>query len=124
MQDKAGTFRLATYKSRTADSWNVLMARRSTTSAGNADRKFPVRIKIRVPSTGLGIMIVEIDVWLNKTFGPGGFGQSPASAMGMDATAFHFMTIDNAQAFLQAFPKIELAVGLEPPRSMPSGPYG
>ncbi len=93
------------------------MARRSTSSAGNADRKFPVKIKIHVPRTGLGIMIVEIDVWLNKTFGPNGFGQSPASAMGMDATAFHFMMIEDAQAFLLAFPKIELASGLQPPSS-------
>jgi hypothetical protein len=34
--------------------------------------------------------------------------------MGMDATAFHFRTIDDAQAFLAAFPKIKLATGLNP----------
>ncbi len=99
------------------------MARRSTTAAGDADRKFPVRIKIRVPQTGLGTMIVEMDVWLRRSFGPGGFGQGPASATGTDATAFHFMTIEDALAFLSAFPSIELAAGVVLPPPLPRGDY-
>lgn len=99
------------------------MVRRSATTAGDADHKFPIRVKIRVPRTGLGTMIVEIDVWLQKTFGPDGFGQGPASAAGIDATAFHFKTIEDAQTFLFAFPKVELAVGLAPPKPLLRSSY-
>ena len=99
------------------------MARRSTTSAGDADRKFPIRMKVLVPPTGLGTIIVEMDLWLKKTFGPAGYGQGPASATGMDATALHFMTIADAQAFLLAFPRIELAVGVVLPPPLPRGEY-
>jgi len=68
-------------------------------------------------------MIVEMDVWLKKTFGAEGYCQGPASANGMDATAFYFMAIEDAQAFLLAFPSIELAVGMALPPPLPRGDF-
>ncbi|SHF67936.1 hypothetical protein SAMN05444339_11052 [Loktanella atrilutea] len=99
------------------------MPRRNNATANDADRKFPIRVKVRVPPTGLGTMLVEIDVWLTSTFGDEGYGHGSATAAGMDATAYHFMSIDDAQAFLKAFPKLELAAGFVPPASLAESRY-
>ena len=85
------------------------MARRSTTAASDADRTFPIRLKVKVPPAGLGMTLVEIDAWLRLSFEDGEYCQGPALAAGINAAAFHFMTINDAQAFLQAFPKLEMA---------------
>ena len=99
------------------------MPRRSNAASNDVDRRFPIRVKVRVPNTGLGTLIVEMELWLEATFGADGYGQGPAVAAGMDATAYHFMSIPDAQAFLHAFPKVELAAGFIPPRALPGDPY-
>ncbi|SHE80095.1 hypothetical protein SAMN05444339_102100 [Loktanella atrilutea] len=98
------------------------MARRSR-DANGADHKFPIRVKVRIPPTGLGTMLVEMDVWLRANLGVDCYGYGPATAAGMNATAYHFMSIDDAQTFLKAFPKLELAAGFVPPPSLTDGSY-
>ena len=85
------------------------MSRRSVSSAAEADRRFPVRIKIAIPSTGLGTLLVEMEMWLDRELGREGHGKSPATAIGTDATAYHFQDLDDAHRFLAAFPTLRLA---------------
>ena len=92
------------------------MSRRSQTSATIADRTFPVRVKIAIPPTGLGQTIEEADRWLQRELGAENYGQGPASAIGFDASAWHFRTLADAQRFLDAFPQLELATAKRPPR--------
>ncbi|MCF7700562.1 hypothetical protein [Loktanella sp. M215] len=99
------------------------MPRRTSATANEVDRKFPIRVKVRVPPTGLGTMLVEMEVWLEATFGVNGFGQGPAVAAGMDAAAYNFMSIDDAQAFLMTFPMVDLAAGFIPPKPLHNGSY-
>ncbi|SEN70670.1 hypothetical protein SAMN04488003_12731 [Loktanella fryxellensis] len=93
------------------------MARRRPTTASETDRAFPVRVKVHVPPTGLGVLIVEIAVWLKATFGEGAYGQGPATAIGRDACAYHFTSIDEAQLFLTTFPQLAVARPTPPPLS-------
>ena len=85
------------------------MSRRSQTSAAIADRTFPVRIKIVIPPTGLGRAIEDADRWLLREIGAGNYGQGPASAIGYDASAWHFRSLADAKRFLDAFPELDLA---------------
>ena len=93
------------------------MSRRSQSSATIADRTFPVRIKIEIPPNGLGQLIEEVDRWLLRELGAGNYGQGPASAIGYDASAWHFRSLADAQRFLDAFPELDLAMpkSISPP---------
>ncbi|SHJ10417.1 hypothetical protein [Wenxinia saemankumensis] len=83
------------------------MPRRS--SRPDLDLNFPVRVKIRVPPTGLGQRLVEAIQWLRREL-PDRHGHGSARMLRGDAIALHFVSLEDAAHFVAAFPDFELAV--------------
>jgi hypothetical protein len=67
----------------------------------DADRRFPVRIKIGVPSCGLGGRIDQIGAWLDANCGADGWAMARAGLHGVvnDAIAIHLNDATLAAAF-------------------------
>lgn len=95
------------------------MPRRSTPRKLQVDTAFPVRVKIRVPPDGLGMLLDECFRWLNENVGTERFAQAATGSLGGCATAFYFLTVEDAQRFLDAFPVLELADGTLAPSFRP-----
>jgi hypothetical protein len=68
----------------------------------DADRRFPVRIRIGVPSHGLGERIDQIGAWLDANCGADGWAMAPAGRHGVlnDAIAIYFNDATLAGAFV------------------------
>lgn len=88
------------------------MARHTSPNRHRIEDAFPVRIKIRVPPRGLGNRLSDIHVWLRDNVPEGDNAQLSCKSIGQQATAFYFRDLDTAQAFLRAFPDIDLADGV------------
>ena len=91
------------------------MTRRSPPQRDIDDRAFPIRVKVRVPPTGLGKVLAEVELWLAAEVFPGEYAHHHSQTLGGDATAFYFRRIGDAARFLEAFPMIELADGTTSP---------
>ena len=87
------------------------MPRRSTPRKLQVDTAFPVRIKIRVPPHGLGMVLDDCLRWLNVHVGAERFAQAATATLGGSATAFYFLYLEDAQRFVDAFPALRLADG-------------
>jgi hypothetical protein len=70
-----------------------------------------VRTKVAIPPCGLGRVLTGIYGWLQAHHPPGDFACQAAAGFACDAAAFYFRTVEDAQAFRQAFPQITLADG-------------
>jgi hypothetical protein len=70
-----------------------------------AERQFPVRVRIAVPPQGLGRQLEIIHTWLDETCGTAGWATAPAGLAGVinDAIAFYFADAGFAQAFVARF---------------------
>lgn len=70
-----------------------------------AERQFPVRVRIAVPPDGLGRQLAVMHVWLDDTCGPTGWASAPAGIGGIvnDAVAFYFEDAAFAHAFVNRF---------------------
>ena len=86
------------------------MNRRSTPSAKRDDDAFPIRVKFVVPPEGLGKRLDEINAWLRSALPAGSFAVHSARTIGGSAMAIHFLTLEDASAFLQRFPDLQLAL--------------
>ena len=75
------------------------------------DTAFPIRVKLRAPSAGVGNLLTDMLLWLSDEVGPGDYAQHPAETLGGDAVAIHFRRIGDAVSFLEAFPMLGLADG-------------
>lgn len=91
------------------------MARHTGPNNKRLDDAYPIRVKVQIPVGGLGNMLSEIHVWINKHLPNGRCKNMPVRALYVQATAFHFRTMVDAQSFLDAFPSLELADGLDAP---------
>ena len=87
------------------------MPRRSTPRKLQVDTAFPVRVKIRVPPDGLGLVLDECFRWLNENVGTERFAQAATGSLGGCATAFYFVSVEDALRFVNAFPELDLADG-------------
>ena len=87
------------------------MPHRSISRRALDDAAFPVRLKLRVPATGLGSTLLEILRWLRREVGDGSFAHHEVEALEDEALAIHFQRLEAATAFMAAFPKLELADG-------------
>ena len=72
--------------------------------AGEAERRFPVRIKMAVPSGGFGTLLTGINAWLDANCGADGWAMTPAGSRGVvnDAVAIYFLdpaSVDPLGAF-------------------------
>ncbi len=70
-----------------------------------AERRYPVRVKIAVPPAGLGQQLTVMEGWLDETCGSEGWAMAPAGTAGIvnDAVAFYFAEAAFAHAFVARF---------------------
>ena len=82
-----------------------------------AERRFPVRIRIGVPTEGLGSRLDQIFAWLDANCGADGWTSMPSSTRGVvnDALAIYFADVTLASAFVArwcAAQRIEIVDGM------------
>jgi len=67
-----------------------------------AERRFPVRIRIGVPPDGLGSRLDRIKVWLDENCGANGWAMTPSGTRGVlnDALSVYFADATLASAFV------------------------
>ena len=68
----------------------------------DAERRFPVRIRIAVPPTGLGKQLTQMQDWLDHNAGADGWAMTPSGARGVlnDAISVHLVDATIASAFV------------------------
>ncbi len=78
------------------------MAASSRLMIGEAERRFPVRIRIGVPPQGLGGRLDALKAWLDDNCGAEGWAITPSGLRGVlnDAVAVHFCDAALAGAFV------------------------
>jgi hypothetical protein len=71
----------------------------------DAERRFPVRVRIAVPEGGFGRQFAVMHDWLDAVCGDGGWSSAPAGLIGIanDTVAFYFDDAALAQAFVNRF---------------------
>jgi len=71
----------------------------------DAERQFPVRVRIAVPQDGFGRQLAVMHAWLDEVCGDAGWTSAPAGLAGIvnDAVAFYFDDAAFAQAFVNRF---------------------
>jgi hypothetical protein len=83
----------------------------------DAERRFPVRIRIAVPPDGFGSRLDQIFAWLDANCGLDGWTSTPSSTRGVvnDALAIYFVDAMIASAFVARWyvaHKIEIVDGV------------
>ena len=86
-----------------------------------AERRFPIRIRIRLPPAGLGQRHTQITTWLDENCGSDGWAMTPSGMRGVldDAISVYFADAMLAGAFVArwyAGHRIETAGGSGPCR--------
>ena len=78
------------------------MAASSKLMIGEAERRFPVRIRVAVPPAGLGTRLDEIKSWLDDNCGADCWAITPSGLRGFvnDAIAVYFCDAALAGAFV------------------------
>jgi hypothetical protein len=68
----------------------------------SAERRFPVRIRIGVPSGGFGQRYAEMTAWLDENCGSDGWVMTPSGMRGVlnDAVSIYFLDTTLASAFV------------------------
>ena len=71
-------------------------------AARDAERRFPVRVRIGIPPEGLGNRLGQMNAWLDANCGADGWTSTPASTRGVvnDALAICFADATLASAFV------------------------
>jgi hypothetical protein len=69
---------------------------------GEAERRFPVRIRVGVPPEGLGGRLDQLTAWLDDNCGVAGWAMTPSGLRGVlnDAVAVYFCDAALAGAFV------------------------
>jgi len=78
------------------------MAASSKLMIGEAERRFPVRIRIGVPPEGFGARLDALKAWLDDNCGARGWAMTPSGLRGVlnDAVAVYFREATLAGAFV------------------------
>lgn len=101
------------------------MDRRSTPQKRLDERAFPVRVHVLVPGQGFENLLLDMHRWVDVEIGRGSYAAHGAGTGLAHATAWYFRTVEDAQAFVAAFPMLELADGTElPTYQSPYLPFG
>jgi hypothetical protein len=68
----------------------------------SAERRFPIRIRIAVPPSGLGQRYTQITAWLDQNCGADGWAITPSGTRGVlnDAISIYFADATLASAFV------------------------
>jgi len=85
--------------------------------SGFAERRFPVRVRIAVPPSGLGQRHTQITAWLDENCGADGWAMTPSAWRGVlnDALSIYFADATLASAFVARWcvrAKVETAGGM------------
>jgi hypothetical protein len=93
------------------------MAASSRLMIAEAERRFPVRIRIAVPMGGFGERLNQMQSWLDQNAGADGWAMTPSGVRGVvnDAVAIHFADVAIAGAFVARWcraQRVEIADGL------------
>jgi hypothetical protein len=66
--------------------------RTSQQATRDAERRFPVRIRIGIPPGGLGSRLGQMNAWLDANCGADGWAMTPSGTSGVvnDAVAVYF----------------------------------
>jgi hypothetical protein len=78
------------------------MAASSKLMIGEAERRFPLRVRIAVPPEGLGSRLDAMKAWLDDNCGAEGWAMTPSGLKGVvnDAIAVYFRDAALAGAFV------------------------
>jgi hypothetical protein len=92
------------------------MAASSKLMITEAERRFPVRIKLAPPAGGFGTRLTEMHAWLDTNCGANGWAMTPSGLRGVvnDAVAVYFLDPALAGGFVArwcAANKVETAEG-------------
>ena len=81
------------------------MIRASMRAQREAERRYPVRVRIAVPPGGFGRQLEIMHAWLDETCGAEGWTTAPAGITGVvnDAVALYFEDAGFAHAFVARF---------------------
>jgi hypothetical protein len=81
------------------------MTRAAMRNQREAERRYPVRVRIAVPPKGFGRQLEIMHAWLDETCGAGGWATAPAGTAGVvnDALALYFEDAAFAHAFVTRF---------------------
>jgi hypothetical protein len=87
------------------------MAASSKLMIGEAERRFPVRIRVAVPAHGLGSRLDDIKAWLDDNCGADGWAMTPSGLRGVlnDAVAVYFRDAMLAGAFVARWCRFDKA---------------
>jgi hypothetical protein len=86
------------------------MVRRSTPQRTVDDRAFPIRIKVAPVDRGFGPLASDTVMWLQDNLPRSDWANhSVGHHMLSAATCFYFRHMEDAQRFLEQFPKLRLA---------------
>ena len=93
------------------------MAASSRLMIAEAERRFPVRIRIAVPMGGFGERLNQMQSWLDQNAGADGWAMTPSGVRGVvnDAVAIHFADVAIATAFVARWcqgQRVEIVDGL------------
>ena len=71
-------------------------------AARDTERRFPVRVRIAVPPTGLGNQLTQMQDWLDHNAGADGWAMTPSGERGVlnDALSIHLADATIASAFV------------------------
>ena len=78
------------------------MAASSRLMIGEAERRFPLRIRLAVPPQGLGVRLDAMKAWLDENCGGDGWAMTPSGLRGIvnDAITIYFRDAALAGAFV------------------------
>ena len=93
------------------------MAASSRLMITDAERRFPVRVRIVVPAGGFGERLNHMQTWLDQNAGADGWATTPSGTRGVvnDAVAIHFADVAIASAFVARWcqaQRVEIADGV------------
>src|SRR5579862_2165362 len=91
------------------------MAASSKLMIGEAERRFPVRVRIAVPPGGLGVRLDAMKDWLDDNCGAEGWAMTPAGLRGVvnDAIAVYVGDAALAAAFVARWCRLHRAESIE-----------
>ena len=95
-----------------------MVKRRNDPRFKKDDLEYPIRVKFVVPQGGMSTFATDrrLDEWLSDNLGPKMWSWGPAHSSGCrQAAAYYFRLMEDAQRFIAAFPRLELADGVSVP---------
>jgi hypothetical protein len=93
------------------------MAANSRLMIAEAERRFPVRVRVAVPSGGFGARLNQMQGWLDQNAGADSWAMTPSGTRGVvnDAVAIHFADVAIASTFVARWcraQRVEIVDGL------------